>query len=154
MKDYFTRVLYSSAINVATYHIMMVKPRGSIISRGLLAPFSGAVWIATAIFFIVMGPIVFAAIKFHRDFGKEEKIKTVGQIIWFVYGALVRQGHSVNISPINGIFFKRKHKAWGIFVPFKISYRFNSNPVRNLVDLCYNPYNLLHGQFSCISCKI
>lgn len=104
MKDYYTRVLYSSQLNLATYHIMMVKPRGSIISRGLLAPFSSMVWISLAVFFVLIGPVIYAAIAFHREFGKDEKIETLGQVIWFIYGALVRQGHSVNITPINGIY--------------------------------------------------
>ncbi|XP_063708735.1 glutamate receptor ionotropic, delta-1-like [Culicoides brevitarsis] len=101
MHDYRVRALYSTQINVATYHIMMVKPRGSIISKGLLAPFRGIVWIVTGVFFVIMGPLIYYVLKFHQKFTKKEKIKTLDQVFWFIYGALVRQGHGTHIYPIN-----------------------------------------------------
>lgn len=102
MVDYRARVLYSKIINVAKFHIMMVKPPGSPISKGLLSPFSTTVWLFTLLAFILVGPVIYVSIILLRYFGGHEKITTLSEIVWFIYGALVRQGHSCKISPING----------------------------------------------------
>lgn len=144
MKDYYTRVLYSSQINLATYHIMMVKPRGSVISRGLLAPFSSTVWIAMAVFFLLMGPVIYAAIVFHREFGKDEKIVTLIQIIW----------HKGIVSILHQLMVIGIIKTPQVIFKHEIHYRFNQNFVRNLVDICYDPHNFLYCQFGSLFSKI
>lgn len=81
---------------------MMKRPKESATGSGLLAPFTTPVWLLIILSLLVVGPlihfIIFLRTKLCRD--KDSKIYSLQSCMWFVYGALLKQG--TTLSPTTG----------------------------------------------------
>lgn len=64
--------------------------------------FSIKVWLLILVSLIVVGPIIYGIMKLRKKIYKGSKMYTLSSCIWFVYGALMKQGSS--LSPENGCF--------------------------------------------------
>lgn len=80
----------------------MQRPQESASNNGLLAPFTFYVWLLILLSLTTVGPIIYFMIKLHlklcpRD---AQDMFSLPSCIWFVYGALLKQGST--LSPITG----------------------------------------------------
>lgn len=82
----------------------MKRPPESATSSGLLAPFTLYVWLLILLSLTAVGPIIYLMIKLHIKFCPidEQDMFSLPACIWFVYGALLKQGST--LSPLTGEF--------------------------------------------------
>jgi 4-amino-4-deoxy-L-arabinose transferase-like glycosyltransferase len=82
----------------------MNRPAQSASGAGLLAPFEETVWYLILVSLICVGPLIYLLlwIRYKLTKDKEQKVYTLPHCVWFVYGALMKQG-SV-LSPTAGEF--------------------------------------------------
>lgn len=80
----------------------MRRPKESATGSGLLAPFTTAVWMLILLSLLVVGPLIYFIILLRSRLCKddESKIYPLPSCIWFVYGALLKQG--TTLSPTTG----------------------------------------------------
>lgn len=63
-----------------------------------MAPFDEIVWYLILVSLIVTGPIIFCIVWLYCRFAKddeEQKYYTLSQCVWYVYGALMKQGSTL-----------------------------------------------------------
>lgn len=89
-------------MDVGEFVVMMKRPKESATGSGLLAPFTTPVWLLIILSLLVVGPlihfIIFLRAKLCKD--DESKIYSLQSCMWFVYGALLKQG--TTLSPTTG----------------------------------------------------
>ncbi|KAL1129948.1 hypothetical protein AAG570_012892 [Ranatra chinensis] len=80
------------------YHVIMKRPLESASGSGLLAPFDMDVWLLILLSLVVVGPVMFAIMWLRMRLMKDPKLKMhrLGSCVWFVYGALMKQGSTLN----------------------------------------------------------
>lgn len=83
--------------------VLMKRPAESATGSGLLAPFTLEVWLLILTSLVCVGPIIYLLIRLHKKLCQEEPSTAANlyACIWFVYGALLKQGTTV--VPISGI---------------------------------------------------
>ena len=59
------------------------------------------VWLLILASLIIVGPIIHCIMKLRSKLCGESRVYPLASCIWFVYGALMKQGSS--LSPVNGI---------------------------------------------------
>jgi glutamate receptor, ionotropic, invertebrate len=105
LADARKHMLYSTSLDEGEWMIVMIRPSESASGSGLLAPFDQNVWMLILVSLLAVGPIIYLLIivryKLTKD--KEQKAYTLPHCVWFVYGALMKQGST--LSPTAGIFF-------------------------------------------------
>ncbi|VEN58375.1 unnamed protein product, partial [Callosobruchus maculatus] len=78
------------------------RPRESAQGSGLLAPFDGAVWALIVVSVLAVGPIVHILIAIgwravtSPTEGDDPQQYNLSNCMWFVYGALLKQGSTLN----------------------------------------------------------
>lgn len=100
LADARRHIKFSSSLDEGEYYMIMIRPAESASGSGLLAPFQKSVWILILISLLAVGPIIYWLIKFRNRFTKDDaqKIYPLPQCIWFVYGALMKQGSTLSPS--------------------------------------------------------
>nr|CAI5851554.1 unnamed protein product [Callosobruchus analis] len=95
-------VTYSRSLDTADWSILLRRPKESAQGSGLLAPFDGAVWALIVVSVLAVGPIIhiliaigWRAITSPAD-GDDIKQYNLSNCMWFVYGALLKQGSTLN----------------------------------------------------------
>lgn len=94
--------------------MLMKRPIISATGTGLLAPFTLNVWILILVSLLVVGPLIYCIIilRFKITGDTEQRMYALPHCMWFVYGALLKQGST--LSPIAGKkikqFFPKFHK--------------------------------------------
>lgn len=82
--------------------MLMKRPVVSATGTGLLAPFTLNVWILILISLLIVGPMIYGLIilryKLTRD--KGQRLYPLPHCMWFVYGALMKQGSTM--QPVAG----------------------------------------------------
>ena len=92
------KVDYSRFLGEDTFTILMRTPKHFSKADSLIAPFSRDVWLAILASCIFMGPVLYVFI--HRldwrKSGEENLGLSLPRCYWFVYGALLKQGSTVD----------------------------------------------------------
>ncbi|XP_026810664.1 uncharacterized protein LOC113552147 isoform X2 [Rhopalosiphum maidis] len=79
------------------YVVLMKRPKESATGSGLLAPFEIEVWLLILMSLIAVGPIIYGIMMLrHKLCGHDSGVYSIPTCIWFVYGALMKQGSSLN----------------------------------------------------------
>ncbi|XP_052122781.1 glutamate receptor ionotropic, delta-1 [Frankliniella occidentalis] len=104
----------SISLGETEFVILMERPRASASGSGLLAPFTETVWYLILVSLILVGPVIFVIIKIRNRLlrrrrpllmpedpaGMELEDYSLPACVWFVYGALMKQGST--LSPRTG----------------------------------------------------
>uniref|UniRef100_A0A182QRA1 Ionotropic glutamate receptor L-glutamate and glycine-binding domain-containing protein n=1 Tax=Anopheles farauti TaxID=69004 RepID=A0A182QRA1_9DIPT len=102
LADARQHIRYSTGLDEGEWIMIMVRPMESASGSGLLAPFNRDVWILILISLLAVGPIIYGLLilrhRLTKD--KEQIIYTLPHCVWFVYGALMKQGST--LSPTGG----------------------------------------------------
>ncbi|CAG0910078.1 unnamed protein product, partial [Darwinula stevensoni] len=89
-------VLFSSTLGEGEFSILVKRPGQTHKSDALLAPFDTTVWILILVASIAMGPLIWALMLLASKMCKEDQRFTrlipITSCVWFVYGALLKQG--------------------------------------------------------------
>lgn len=92
----------TTTLDEGNWIMMMRRPGESATGSGLMAPFDRDVWLLILLSLTTVGPSVYGLIilrmKLTKD--KEQAIYTLPHCMWFVYGALMKQGST--LSPVAG----------------------------------------------------
>ncbi|CAH1993607.1 unnamed protein product [Acanthoscelides obtectus] len=95
-------VSYSRSLDTADWSILLLRPKESAQGSGLLAPFDGPVWALIVVSVLAVGPIIHILIAVGWRFaisheeGDNSKQYSLERCMWFVYGALLKQGSTLN----------------------------------------------------------
>lgn len=83
--------------------MLMKRPIISATGTGLLAPFTLNVWILILVSLLVVGPLIYGIIfiRYKLTGDHEQRLYGLPHCMWFVYGALLKQGST--LSPIAGM---------------------------------------------------
>nr|CAD7263046.1 unnamed protein product [Timema shepardi] len=94
----------SFSLGEAEWVILMRRPSESANGSGLFAPFDTTVWLLILTSLILVGPAIFIIImirvKLCKGSEKLTKVYPLDACVWFVYGALMKQGST--LSPVAG----------------------------------------------------
>lgn len=76
----------------------MNRPKESATGSGLLAPFTTPVWILIICSILIVGPIIYLLILIQARLCKDDNntVYPLPSCVWFVYGALLKQGCTLN----------------------------------------------------------
>nr|APZ81410.1 ionotropic receptor 76b [Adelphocoris lineolatus] len=91
-------VKFGKDLSQAAYYVMLKRPADSNSGSGLLAPFDTVVWLLILVSLAVVGP-VFYGVMWLRDRlcpGDIDQVYPLSTCVWFVYGALMKQGSTLN----------------------------------------------------------
>lgn len=101
--------------------MVMTRPAESATGSGLLAPFDIHVWILILISLIIVGPIIYVLLLIRTKLTKdtEQSRYSLPHCVWFVYGALMRQGST--LSP-TGDSTRVLFATWWIFITILTSF--------------------------------
>lgn len=106
---------YSPSLDTGEWMVLMKRPAESATGTGLLAPFDGIVWILIAISLFAVGPIIYFIVYLYAKYCTDDQtqIFSLGACFWFVYGALLKQGSTLNpLSDSARVMFA----TWWIFI--------------------------------------
>ncbi|KAL1459604.1 hypothetical protein WDU94_011569 [Cyamophila willieti] len=79
------------------YVVMMKRPHESATGSGLLAPFEIDVWFLILISLVLIGPIIHTIMRVRQWLcGTKSELYPISACAWFVYGALMKQGSTLN----------------------------------------------------------
>ncbi|XP_037069520.1 glutamate receptor ionotropic, delta-1-like [Pollicipes pollicipes] len=110
-------VSFGETIGYSQIGLLIERPKAETRDDSLLAPFSNKVWIMILISMLVMGPLIWGIIRFRVWLATSDKhlnrIIPLGSCVWFVYGALMKQG-SV-LSPVTDS-SRMLFATWWIFI--------------------------------------
>lgn len=92
----------TTTLDEGNWIMMMRRPGESATGSGLLAPFDKNVWLLILLSLLTVGPSIYGLIiiRMKLTHDKEQKIYPLPHCIWFVYGALMKQGST--LSPLAG----------------------------------------------------
>lgn len=95
-------ISYSPMLDSGEWVVMMRRPKESATGSNLLAPFTQPVWLLILLSLLVVGPVIYLLILLKSKLCKNEnnKVFPMPSCIWFVYGALLKQGTTLN--PVTG----------------------------------------------------
>ncbi|EEB10652.1 glutamate receptor U1 precursor, putative [Pediculus humanus corporis] len=116
-------ITYSKPLTEFEWVLLMSRPTASANKSGLLAPFKGEVWILILISLIIAGPtmyyITYLTKKFSNRLLTTRNQYTLNSCAWFVYGALMKQGSTLNPEyDAPRLFFA----TWWIFITILTSF--------------------------------
>lgn len=85
--------------------MLMRRPIISATGTGLLAPFTPQVWLLILVSLLFVGPMIYVIIiiRFKLTGDKDQAQYKLTHCMWFVYGALMRQGST--LSPLAGNYY-------------------------------------------------
>ncbi|KAJ8948909.1 hypothetical protein NQ318_020495, partial [Aromia moschata] len=108
-------ITYSRSFDTAEWVVMMRRPKESATGSGLLAPFTTPVWILIILSLLVVGPIIYFLVLIGARLCRDEhyKVFPLPSCMWFVYGALLKQGSTLNpVTDSSRLLFS----TWWIFI--------------------------------------
>lgn len=114
-------IRFSTGLDEGEYYMIMTRPADSASGSGLLAPFQLYVWILILISLLAVGPCIYYLIILRNRLTKdaEQRIYPLPHCIWFVYGALMKQGSVLSPSADSTrILFA----TWWIFITILTSF--------------------------------
>ncbi|XP_049296785.1 glutamate receptor ionotropic, kainate 2 isoform X2 [Anopheles funestus] len=121
LADARKHIRYSTGLDEGEWIMIMVRPMESASGSGLLAPFNRDVWILILLSLLAVGPIIYGLLilrhRLTRD--KEQIIYSLPHCVWFVYGALMKQGST--LSP-TGDSTRILFASWWIFITILTSF--------------------------------
>ncbi|XP_053675806.1 glutamate receptor ionotropic, delta-2 [Anopheles nili] len=121
LADARQHIRYSTGLDEGEWIMIMVRPMESASGSGLLAPFNRDVWILILISLLAVGPIIYGLLilrhRLTKD--KEQVIYSLPHCVWFVYGALMKQGST--LSP-TGDSTRILFASWWIFITILTSF--------------------------------
>ncbi|XP_053669519.1 probable glutamate receptor [Anopheles marshallii] len=121
LADARQHIRYSTGLDEGEWIMIMVRPMESASGSGLLAPFNRDVWILILLSLLAVGPIIYGLLilrhRLTRD--KEQVIYSLPHCVWFVYGALMKQGST--LSP-TGDSTRILFASWWIFITILTSF--------------------------------
>lgn len=103
LADARNHIEYSTTtLDEGEWIMIMRRPGESATGSGLLAPFDRSVWLLILLSLLTVGPIIYGLIIIRQKLTRDEtqKIYALPHCLWFVYGALMKQGST--LSPIAG----------------------------------------------------
>ncbi|KAJ3657317.1 hypothetical protein Zmor_009131 [Zophobas morio] len=115
LTEYSTEISYSPSLDTGEWVVLMKRPEASATGSGLLAPFTLPVWLLILLSLVVVGPVIHLIIYLQSKLCKEDenKVFALGSCIWFVYGALLKQGTTLNpMTDSSRLLFS----TWWIFI--------------------------------------
>lgn len=103
MADARAFITYSTTtLDEGNWIMLMNRPGESATGSGLMAPFDRGVWFMILLSLLTVGPFIYVMIiirmKLTKD--KEQEIYKLPHCLWFVYGAMMKQGST--LAPIAG----------------------------------------------------
>jgi ionotropic glutamate receptor len=103
LTQYSTDVSYSPSMDTGEWVVLMKRPQESATGSGLLAPFTLPVWLLILLSLVVVGPVIYFIIYLQSKLCPDDqnKVFPLPACIWFVYGALLKQGTTLN--PMTGM---------------------------------------------------
>ncbi|XP_062535181.1 glutamate receptor ionotropic, kainate 2-like [Armigeres subalbatus] len=121
LADARQHVLYSAGLDEGEWMMIMVRPMESASGSGLLAPFNRDVWILILVSLLAVGPIIYGMliVRYKMTKDKEQILYTLPHCVWFVYGALMKQGST--LSP-TGDSTRILFASWWIFITILTSF--------------------------------
>ncbi|XP_055621480.1 probable glutamate receptor [Toxorhynchites rutilus septentrionalis] len=121
LSDARQHIFYSTGLDEGEWMMIMVRPMESASGSGLLAPFDSDVWILILISLLAVGPIIYGLLILRFKMTKDnEQVKyTLPHCVWFVYGALMKQGST--LSP-TGDSTRILFASWWIFITILTSF--------------------------------
>ncbi|BES90105.1 Ligand-gated ion channel [Nesidiocoris tenuis] len=90
---------WGTDLGQSAYYVMLKRPADSNSGSGLLAPFDVVVWLLILVSLAVVGPVFYLVMWLRRRLCPLDEIDQVYPLstcIWFVYGALMKQGSTLN----------------------------------------------------------
>ncbi|XP_050530491.1 ionotropic receptor 93a isoform X2 [Daktulosphaira vitifoliae] len=145
------------------YVVLMKRPKESATGSGLLAPFESDVWLLILISLFAVGPIIFGIMWLrHKLCGHESIVYPIPTCVWFVYGALMKQGSSLNpdTDSVRLIF-----ATWWIFIMILTSF-YTANltafltlskftlPIQTVDDIANGKYQWVAAEGSAIEYSV
>lgn len=121
LADAREHIRFSAGLDEGEYYMIMTRPAESASGSGLLAPFQLYVWLLILISLLAVGPCIYYLIILRNRMTKdaEQKIYPLPHCIWFVYGALMKQGSVLSPSADSTrILFA----TWWIFITILTSF--------------------------------
>ncbi|XP_071445524.1 glutamate receptor ionotropic, kainate 2 [Hetaerina americana] len=114
---YTRKVSYSKALAKEEWVVLLRRPQESASGSSLLAPFDTTVWILILLSVFIVGPVMYAImvvrVRLCRGSSRLSKVFSLTSCVWFVYGALMKQGSTLNpISDSSRLLFA----TWWIFI--------------------------------------
>ncbi|KAL9702646.1 hypothetical protein quinque_006164 [Culex quinquefasciatus] len=121
LADARQHILYSTGLDEGEWMMIMIRPLESASGSGLLAPFDRDVWILILVSLLAVGPIIYGllVIRYYLTKDSEQVRYTLPHCIWFVYGALMKQGST--LSP-TGDSTRILFASWWIFITILTSF--------------------------------
>lgn len=107
-RDY---IKYSvTTLDEGEWVMLMKRPVISATGTGLLAPFTLNVWLLILVSLLIVGPLIYCIIilRYKLTGDSEQRRYGLPHCMWFVYGALLKQGST--LSPIAGTSRQKKKK--------------------------------------------
>ncbi|KAF6216861.1 hypothetical protein GE061_001211 [Apolygus lucorum] len=91
-------VSFGKDLSQATYYVMLKRPADSNSGSGLLAPFDTVVWLLILVSLAIVGPVFYGVMWLRMKLcpGDIEQLYPFSTCVWFVYGALMKQGSTLN----------------------------------------------------------
>lgn len=92
----------ATSLDEGEWIMIMKRPKESAGGSGLVAPFDRDVWILILVSLLAVGPIIYGLIILRYKLTRDTSQKTypLPHCVWFVYGALMKQGST--LSPVAG----------------------------------------------------
>lgn len=91
-------IQYSFSLDKTEWVVLMNRPHESANGSGLLSPFTTPVWILIVLSILIVGPIIYLLMKIQAKLCRDDgyKVYALDSCVWFVYGALLKQGSTLN----------------------------------------------------------
>ncbi|XP_022920171.1 glutamate receptor ionotropic, delta-1 [Onthophagus taurus] len=113
--NFWKYIRYSRSLDKGEWVVLMKRPPVSATGSGLLAPFTFQVWLLILVSLFLVGPIIYGIILLQAHLCKDDETKVypLPACVWFVYGALLKQGSTLSpMTDSSRILFS----TWWIFI--------------------------------------
>ncbi|XP_066591748.1 glutamate receptor U1-like isoform X1 [Prorops nasuta] len=112
---------FSITLDEIVLTVLMKRPEESATGSGLLAPFDRTVWLLVLISVVIMGPLIYVFVFLRGKFWKtaESEKYTMQSCVWFVYGALLKQGATISATSDST---RMLFATWWIFITILTSF--------------------------------
>ncbi|XP_066999764.2 glutamate receptor ionotropic, delta-1 [Anabrus simplex] len=116
-------VRYSVGLMDSDWVVLLKRPPSSAAGSGLLAPFDDTVWYLILAAVICTGPVfyvlLFVRFWLVRDEAGAASFFSLGNCVWFVFGALMKQGSTLNPTSDSS---RMLFATWWIFITILTSF--------------------------------
>lgn len=111
----WSHIRYSRAIDRGEWVVLMNRPQESATGSGLWAPFTLRVWFLILAALLSTGPVIYGLIRLHNRLCNDDEVHVypLQACVWFVYGALLKQGSTLSPSTDSS---RLLFSTWWIFI--------------------------------------